>query len=101
MSFKPVGSLLGSITRRSKTPDAIVALQVRQVAKDVIGRELFDIPKDIVDSIKIKSFKNSLLVVSAPPLVAAELKMRSGGLKDNINKRLGVTTVRQIRFRGP
>lgn len=99
MSFKPVGSLLGSLTRRSKTPGAILALQVRQAAKETIERELFDMPKDMVDLIRIKSFKNGLLVVNAPPLVAAELSMRSGGLEKAINKALGGSIVRSLRFR--
>ena len=97
--FKPVGSMLGSLTRRSKTPEAILALQVRQAAKDTIGRELFDMPKDVVDSIRVKSFKNGLLVVCAPPLIVAELSMRSRGLKDAINETLGKRIVRDLRLR--
>lgn len=99
MSFKPIGSLIGSLARRSKTPEAILALQVRQVAKEVVARELFDLPKDLVDSIRIKSFKNGLLVINAPPLLAAELTMRSGGLRESINKVLGKDFVRVLRFR--
>ena len=100
MSFKTVGSLIGSIAGRSKAPDAILALQVRQIAKEVIGRELFDVPKDLVDSIKVKTFKNGVLVIGSVPLLAAELQMRSGGLKDNINSAIGKVVVRQIKFRG-
>ncbi len=99
MTFKPVGSLLSSLARRSKTPEAILALQVRQVAKEVIEREMFDMPKDMVDSIRVKSFKNGLLVISAPPLLAAELSMRSGGLEKAINKTLGGLIIRSLRFK--
>jgi hypothetical protein len=99
MSFKPIGSLLGSLTRRSKTPEAILALQVRQAAKETIERELFDMPKDLVDLIRIKSFKNGLLVVNAPPLLAAELSMRSGGLEKAINRTLGRIIIRSLRFK--
>lgn len=97
--FKPVGSLLSSFTRHSKTPDAILALQVRQAAKETIERELFDMPKDLVDSIRIKSFKNGLLVVNAPPLLAAELSMRSGGLERSINRALGGIIIRSLKFK--
>lgn len=97
--FKPVGSLIGSLARRSKTPEAILALKVRQAAKKTIERELFDMPEDLVGLIRVKSFKNGLLVVSAPPLLAAELSMRSGGLEKAINRTLGETVVRSLRFK--
>lgn len=99
MSFKPIGSLLGSLTKRSKTPEAILALQVRQVAKETIERQLFDVPKDLVDLIRVRSFKNGLLVVNAPPLLAVELSMRSRGLEKAINRTLGGVIVRSLRFK--
>ena len=76
-----------------------MALQVRQTAKETIERELFDMPKELVDLVRIKSFKNGLLVVSASPLVAAELSMRAEGLKKSINLALGGIIIRSLRFR--
>jgi len=99
MAFKRVGSLISSSVVRSKSPDAILALRIRQIAKEAIKRELFDFPDDLIASIKVKSFKNGVLAVSCQPIVAAELKMRSGGLRESINRELGGKIVKGLRFR--
>ncbi len=99
MSFKPVGSLISTSVVRSKTPDAILALRVRQIAKEAINRELFDMPRDLLAAIKVKSYRKGVLMVSAPQLLAAELQMRSGGLKETINRGLGGKIVKGLRFR--
>lgn len=99
MSFKPVGGLIGSAGIRSKNSGAIQALKVRQLAKDAISRELYDFPGDLANSVKVKSYKNGVLTIGCPPLVATELQMRSGGLKNAINKALGGNFVKGLRFR--
>lgn len=99
MTFKAVGSLIGSAGIRSKNSGAILALKVRQLAKETIERELFDFPGDLADSVKVKSFKNGVLTIGCPTIVAVELQMRSGGLRESINGALGKNFVRVLRFR--
>lgn len=99
MTFKAVGSLIGSAGIRSKNSGAILALKVRQLAKETIARELYDFPGDLADSVKVKSYKNGVLTIGCPTIVAAELQMRSGGLKKAINKALGGNFVNGLRFR--
>ena len=97
--FTAVGSLIKGMPFRSKTPGAILALQVRQVAKDSLRRVCSDLGSDILDGVKIKSFKSGVLTMSASGLLSAELQMRSGGLMEEINKTLRKRIVYRLRFR--
>ena len=97
--FTPIGTLIKNFPRRSKTPEAVLALQVRQAAKESLGEICRDLGSDILDSAKIKSFKNGILVIQAPSLLCAELQMRSEGLIKEINSVLGQKVVEKIRFR--
>lgn len=98
--FKSVGSLIKEVPSRSKSPSPIIALQVRQVAKEVIKQECRDLSLDVVDTIKPTSFKAGILIIKVnSSLVAGELKMRSGGLIEQINRSLGKKLVRDLRFR--
>ncbi len=100
MAFKSLGSLIGTSVSRSKTPDAILALRIRQIAKASIEREFFDFPKDLLDAVKVRSYKRGVLTVSAPQIVAAELQMRFSGLRETINKELGGKIIKDLRLRG-
>ena len=95
--FTKVGSLIG--TPRNREPKILTAIKVRLFAKEVIARELADLPLEITEKIQVKTFKNGVLTISATSMVAAELKMRSGGLVDAINKSVGVRVLKSIRFR--
>src|SRR3989344_903390 len=97
--FRPVVSLIGNLHLGTKSKDAIFALKVKKVAGDVIVNVCQDLPKEAIAQIKIKSFRNGQLTILAPTLVSAELKMRSEGLKDQINRALGKDIVEKIRFR--
>jgi hypothetical protein len=97
--FIPVGSLIKNLPRRSKTPEAILALQVRQVAKSILEKVCVDLSRDILDQVKVSSFKNGTLMIVAPTLVCTELQMRSEGLVKEINKTLGKRLVTRLRFR--
>lgn len=96
MTFRPVGSLLRNSRVSSKSSDAIVAMRVRQVAQDVILREMavYD-----VSGVKVTTFRKGMLTIQAPAILAGELHMRSGGLIGDINRALGGTYVRLFRFR--
>ena len=85
--FRPVGSIIGSLHLRTKSKDAIFALQVKKVAKEAIAQ------------IRVKSFKNNQVTILAPRLVSLELQMRSEGLKSQINKAFGKEVVSKIIFR--
>ena len=95
--FKPIGSLIfePSISRKSGT---IGALRVRQAAKEVIERQLNDLPEDILKQIQIKTFKNGVLRISAPPILSGELHMASGEILKNVNFKLGSMAVKKIYF---
>lgn len=97
--FQRVGSLIRAIPVRSKTPDTIVALQVRQVAGDCIKRIMKSYPKELEKQIKVSSFKNGTLLVKAPSIIAAELHIRSVDLIEDINSKLKKKVVRSIRFK--
>lgn len=97
--FNKIGSLLKNAPKSSGRPNAIVALQVRSAAKVALKIVLSDLDGEIAESISPTVFKNGVLVVSCSPLVASELKIRSGGLIEEINRELGVVIVRSLRFR--
>ena len=97
--FKPVGSLIGNWHLRTKSKDAIFALKVRKAAEDVISKVCRDLPKEAIAQIRVKSFRNGQLILSAPTLISLELKMRSEGLKNEINKDIGKEIIKKIVFR--
>ena len=97
--FRPVGSLIGNLHLRSKSQGAILALQIKRIAQEQIAKTVQDLPKVAIAQIKVKSFRNGQLTILAPTLVSAELKMRSEGLKDAINKTVGKEVIRRIVFR--
>jgi len=97
--FTRIGSIIKSTPKRSRSPDAFLALQVRQVAKESLGRILREYPEDLSNKIKVKSFKNGVLLVVAPSLLSAELHARSDGLKKDINRAFKKNVVEKIRFR--
>lgn len=98
--FKPIGVLLGGLAKHSKSSEVILALQVRHAAKDCLKKECRDMPDNLIDLVKVASYKNGTLKLIAPSLVCAELQMRSGGLTDGINRRLGRKLVFRIRLKG-
>jgi hypothetical protein len=97
--FKSVGSLINNLPKRSKIPEVILALEVRRIAGECMRGVYPDLKGDLIDSIKISSFKKGTLWVKAPMLLSAELQMCSEGLKREINKKLGREIVSKIRFR--
>src|SRR3990167_4277727 len=97
--FRPVGSLIGNLHLHTKSKDVILALQVKRVVQEQIAKTFEDLPSEAIAQAKVKSFKNGQLTIVAPTIVAVELKMRSEGLKDQINKAFGKEIVSQIIFR--
>src|SRR3972149_9971367 len=97
--FRPVGSLIGNLHLHTKSKDAIFALKVKKTAEDVIPKVCQDLPKEAIAQIKVKSFRNGQLTIVAPTLVSLELKMRSEGLKSEINRGLGKEIIKKIVFR--
>lgn len=94
--FKPVGSLLRNSRVSNKSSDAIIAMRVRQVAGDLIKKEMSIYE---TSNIKVTTFRSGILTISALPIVAGELHMRSGGLIRDINRALGGGFVRAFKFR--
>jgi len=97
--FKPVGSIIGNLHLRSKSQGAIFALQVKRITQEQITKTFQDLPREAIHQIKVKSFRNSQLTLSAPTLISLELKMRSEGLKDQLNKAFGKDIIKRIVFR--
>ena len=97
--FTRIGSILKTTPKRSRSPDAFLALQVRQISKESLGKILREYPEDLSKKIKVKSFKNGVLVVIAPNLLSAELHARSDGLKKDINWAFKKNVVEKIRFK--
>lgn len=97
--FTRINSILKTTPRRSKSNQSILALQIRQVAKQELDKILKDYPEEITKTVKIKSFKNNTLYIVSPTLLSAELHTRSEGLRDDINKSLGGEIIKKFRFR--
>lgn len=97
--FNSIGDLVRSRPGRSKSTDAIFALQVRQAAKQALKNECADLVSGVLEQIKVTTFKNGVLTIKAPSIICGELYTRASGLKKDINRQLGGKVVREIRFR--
>jgi hypothetical protein len=80
-------------------PEVVVALQVRQAAKEVILKISKDYPMEIEKQISVTVFKKGILTIEAPTMILAELQMRSEGLKSDINKMLGAKVIKALRLK--
>ena len=98
--FKPVGSLFKNTQISSRSSGAIMAMRVRQVAKDIIDSEMAGFGEEILKSIKVATLRGGVLTITAPPIVLGELHMRSGGLIREANKALGAVVIKSLRLRG-
>ena len=97
--FTPIGDLLKTLPKRSKTPSAILALHVRKAFGDSLLKICSDLPPEILKSVSPSTFRSGVLTIKSPSLVSSELQMRSGGLTRDINETLGRKIVRSLRFR--
>lgn len=97
--FARLGSILKTTPERRRNSGAFLALQVRQAAKGVLDHLLNDYPSEFAKKVKVKTYKNGVLVISSPQLMSIELHMRSEGLKKDINGVLGKELVKDLRFR--
>ena len=97
--FKSVGTLINTIPSRTKVPEAILALQVRQAAQKALRQVCIDLPGEVLATVKISAFKNGTLVISTSTLLACELQLRSGRLVEEINRGVGARLLRSLRFR--
>lgn len=98
--FTPVGDLIKILPRRSKIPEAILAIHVRRAFDDCLKKVCADLSTETLAAVEAAVFRNGILTVVAPQLVCVELSMRSGGLVKEINKTLGRRLVNRLRFRG-
>lgn len=97
--FKSVGDLVKEIPSRTRASNAIVALQIRQIALDVIKKTMKSLPEEALGQIKVTTYKSGVLTIYAPPILLSELKMRSGGLIRDINSLFEKTLVRDLKLR--
>lgn len=97
--FTRISSIIKTKPARSRGPNTLVALQVRQAAKELLNKILASYPEDLGREVKVKSFKNGTLYIVAPPILSAELFARASGLKKDINSVLDKRIVKDIRFR--
>ena len=97
--FTPVGILLKTLPRRSKTSNFMMALHVRRAFAESLLRVCSDLPPEVLNTIKASIYKNHILTIVCPSLVSAELQMRAGGLMKDINEALGKKIVYKLRFR--
>lgn len=97
--FISVGDLIKTLPRRKRAPKALQALHVKQAFGDCLVKVCGDLSKKNLDATKASVFKDGALTIIAPPLVCAELTMRSGGLIKAINETLGKRIVRRLRFK--
>ncbi|MEK9147116.1 MAG: DciA family protein [Patescibacteria group bacterium] len=97
--FTPIGTLIKTLPRRSKTPEAIVALHVRLAFRKALSKVFADLPTEFLVKVKPRNFKNGTLTIGAPTLTATELSMRSERLKKEINEALEKKLVERLRFR--
>lgn len=95
-----VGSLIKSSNRYRKSQDALSALRVRQVAKELIEQELLkNYPQEILKNLRTTTIRGGVLTVVCPPTLSAEIYTKSEELIKAINKKLGVRMVVKLRFK--
>ncbi|HSX18721.1 MAG TPA: hypothetical protein VLE91_01145 [Candidatus Saccharimonadales bacterium] len=99
LMFTSVGTLLKTLPKRSKIPDAVLAIHIRSAFDDALKATCSDLPAAVLTSIHALSFKNKVLTISSPRLVSVELSMRSGKLLGEVNKILGRRVVLRLRFK--
>lgn len=97
--FTPIGSLLKTLPRRSKIPEAIIALHVRKAFGESLKKVCSDLPAETLSKVEPAVFKNGVVTVVAPQIVCVELSMRSGELIKMINETLGRKIVSRIKFK--
>lgn len=97
--FTSLGSLLSTLPKRSRVPEAIVALHVRRAFGEALAKTCGDIYPAVLAQVKAKSFKDGVLTVEGSSLVCAELTMRSGDVARILNEMLGRKAVKAIRFK--
>jgi len=97
--FTRIGSVLKTTPHRSKSTEPLLALKIRQAAKEVLDKVLASYPEELVKKVKVKTFKNGVLTITSPTLLAAELNTRSEGLKGDINRALNKNIIEKIRYR--
>lgn len=97
--FTPVGTLIKTLPRRSKMPEAIVAIHVRLAFRTALSKVCADLPTEFLVKVKPRNFKGGTLTIGAPALTATELSMHSGRLIEEINKTLGRAVVKRLKFR--
>lgn len=70
------------------------------MALDCLKKLSGDLPKGTIGVIKPVTFKRGILTLKvSSPLVSSELKMRSDGLINDINKSFGKKLVSGLKFR--
>lgn len=99
MNFIKVNDLIKSLPKRSKTPEALIAIQVRQIAREALFAKCADLPREILEKVRVLSFRNGTLTLKAPSLLSAELYTRSDGLVDYVNRAIGKEVVKRIKFK--
>jgi len=97
--FKRIGSILKTSNTRRKSGNTLLALQVRQVAQEIIDKTCQKYPEEIAKKVKVKTLKNGTLIIVSPQLLSAELYTSSAGLKKDINHALKKNLITKIRFK--
>ncbi len=97
--FTSLGQLINSRTRNPKVSEALYAISVRKVFKEVLLENCSDLPPEVLGKIKAVSFADGILTVRVQGLAKAELLMRSGGLIKGVNKALSRKVVFKIKLR--
>lgn len=101
--FIPVADLIKNLPKRSRIPEAFLAIHARKALEEAVKKQCADLPeevlRDLLAKAKFSTFKNRVLTMKVSTLLAAELQMRSGKLIREINEILGRRAVNKLRFR--
>lgn len=97
--FHSTGDLIKIIPKRSKISGALIAIQVKTVAKEVLLDVCKDLPNDALQKVVIGSYKDGELALKASSLMVAELQMRCRELIKLMNVRVGKKCVFKIKFK--
>ena len=97
--FKAAGSVLKRFPQRNKSGAAIVAMQVRQVARGVIDEELSDFGLEVTKKVLVKSYKFGVLTITAPSSISSLVFVNQEKILDKINDKLKSGMVKKILLR--
>ena len=95
--FRPVGSLLINSRKSTKISPQILAISIMHAVRQVLAKQGFS--SEVLQVIKVATYKNGAITIKCPTTVTAELFTRSAGLIEDVNREIGKPVIKKIKFK--